>query len=61
MNRCKTLTRDIAFKLDIKDETPFYADEEDDTWYVFGINSGFAYASYATHDDANEEAEAMNK
>jgi hypothetical protein len=39
----------------------FYADEEDETYYVFGTESGFAYSSYSDLQSAEEEAEKMNE
>ena len=38
-----------------------YVDDEDDTWYVFGVESGFAYASYSDSHEAERKADKMNK
>jgi hypothetical protein len=38
-----------------------WADEEDDMWYVFGVDSGFAYASEYTRQEAERKADKMNK
>jgi len=42
-------------------DTSFYADEEDNIWYVFGDNSGFAYSSFAGKNEAEKEADRLEK
>lgn len=40
---------------------PVYADEDDDGfYYVFGIETGFAYASYSDKDEAEKAAAEYN-
>lgn len=51
----KSLSRREALKQD----KSFYADEEDGYWYVFGDNSGFAYSSHGTKEEATVAAKAM--
>lgn len=46
-----------AWKID----TSFYADEEDNVWYTFGNNSGFAYSSFASEKDAEKEVDRLEK
>lgn len=56
-----------AYKVDTKAAQrlggdPFYAEEEDDEmFYVFGIETGFAYAQFLCYDDAEIEADEMNE
>ena len=38
-----------------------YADIEGGIWYVFGTESGHAYASFFTQDEAEEYAERLNR
>ncbi len=44
-------------------DASFYAELDEDTgdFCVFGDNSGFAYASFASLPQAQEEADKMNK
>ena len=38
----------------------FYAEEEDDIWYVFHSETGRAHASYGHKDEAERVAKEMN-
>jgi hypothetical protein len=51
-----------AIKLDREFEDPFYAELDEDTnlYCVFGVQSGFAYASYADMTEAEREANRRN-
>lgn len=53
------MTRNEAFKIDKE----FYAelDEESGFYCVFGDESGFAYESYASEQEAKEAAERKNE
>ena len=53
------MTRKEAIKID----TDFEVDLDEGTgdFCVFGNESGFAYASFASKDDADESAEKMRK
>lgn len=39
----------------------FYADIEDDVWYVFHSETGHAHASYVNKAEAEKEAKSMNE
>jgi hypothetical protein len=43
----------------LQQDKDFYADQENDTWYVFGDNSGFAYKECANYEAANDAAVKM--
>lgn len=44
-----------------KVDKSFYAEQDDEDWYVFGDNSGFAYGEYMNESDAEKAAEEMNE
>ena len=51
-----------AFKLDRQTQGPFYSELDGDTglFCVFGVESGFAYASYADEGEALQKSIDMN-
>jgi hypothetical protein len=51
----QALTRREALKVD----KSFYADEDNECWYVFGDNSGFAYSEHPDKETAERAAETM--
>jgi len=55
-----TMTSTKALEIDKKHGT-FYADWDDESgsWCVFGSESGFAYASYGSEDEALDESDRM--
>lgn len=57
VNRTEALRRDRNYY------EPFYADLDEDTqmYCVFGCESGFAYSSWATEEQAIEAANELNR
>jgi len=59
------MTSDKAYKEDMEfarsGGQPFYAEEEDGDWFVFGASSGFAYESHSTECGAIEAATKKNE
>jgi hypothetical protein len=53
MNRSEAITIDTSFYAEL--------DEETGDFCVFGDNSGFAYASFASFPQAQESADEMNE
>jgi len=62
MDKTYDMTKDQAIKLDKMVASPYYIDFDDDAYdyYVFGVESGFAYCSASKHDDDGTVA-AMNE
>lgn len=42
-------------------DTPFYVEEEDGDWMVFGDSTGHAYGSFGSQEEAEERATKMNR
>ena len=51
------MNRTDAYKLDKE----FYVDQEDDVWYVFGTESGFAYSNHLDGKEAEKAAVKLSK
>lgn len=63
MARDKFMCRRDALEMDRTFPDPFYAeyDEEHGAWYVFGVQSGFAYTERPSKEEAEAEASRRNK
>lgn len=56
------MDKQAAYNLDkVEPGNPFYAEEEDCVWCVFGTASGFAYGTFSSKGEAERFAEKMNQ
>ena len=62
LNRADAIAEDLKFARECEGAFPYYSeyDEEEDLWFVFGINSGFAYSSFCDGAEAEGDANRRN-